>query len=289
LDGSPAPIDEECRSILNQSFHYLGKGRQCFVFVSDDGRSVIKLLNYRRFSLPSILPRWIEKIRMLDEKRQRRFNQTMNSLQLANTYLRQETGMLYLHLEKGGFLPLLKLEDRAHRKHLVNLNEVAFVLQKKVTPIFEELTNRYQKGGIESLKEGVAEFFALIDRRCSLMIADDDRDVEINYGFYTERDSKIGIGQGGALDLSQTLSVPMQPNFDKLGEVGRLKVRGSPTQAEPILESRTVYDGHIVLLDPGRLYLDHSLNDPERLAREKAIASKRLKKWLLVHYPEFFE
>ncbi len=59
---------------------------------------------------------------------------------------------------------------------------------------------------------------------------------------YTERDSKIGVCQGGALNLNQALLSPKQPNLNKLGDAGGFKFSGCPTLAEPIFESRAVYN-----------------------------------------------
>ena len=60
---------------------------------------------------------------------------------------------------------------------------------------------------------------------------------------YTERDSKIGICQGGAQNLSQAKPAPKQLNLKSLAMQADLKVCGCPTQAEPIFESRAVSVG----------------------------------------------
>jgi hypothetical protein len=57
---------------------------------------------------------------------------------------------------------------------------------------------------------------------------------------YTERDSKIGICQGGALNLCQALPASKQLNLKSLAMQTGHKVIGCPTQAESIFESRTV-------------------------------------------------
>ncbi len=74
--------------------------------------------------------------------------------------------------------------------------------------------------------------------------------------FYTGSVSKIGVCQGGALNLNQAplapkasgspkthrfWGEPSQPNLNKLGDAGGFKFSGCPTPAEPIFESRAVY------------------------------------------------
>lgn len=204
-EGSAPSIEIRYREVLSQPFHYLAKGRQCFVFESEDGKTVIKFLNYHRFSLPWYLPRilfWKEKLNAWEERRHRRFDETVNSFHLADQMLKDETGLLYVHLQKGGNLPHLQMIDHAHRKHSIDLNETAFVLQRKAVPIFEELSRRFQTGGAIALEEGISAFTAFLQKRCSLLVADDDRDVEINFGFC---DGKIMLLDPGRLYFNPAL------------------------------------------------------------------------------------
>jgi periplasmic divalent cation tolerance protein len=58
---------------------------------------------------------------------------------------------------------------------------------------------------------------------------------------YTESVSKIGIWQGGALNLKQAKLATKQLMCKHMGDAGGFKVSGCPTQPEPIFESRAVY------------------------------------------------
>jgi hypothetical protein len=60
--------------------------------------------------------------------------------------------------------------------------------------------------------------------------------------FNTESVSRIGICQGGAQNLRKAKPTPKQLNFHKLSDAGELKFCGCPTPAEPILETRAVYE-----------------------------------------------
>jgi hypothetical protein len=235
VPGMLVAPDSDCIDSLSQPFYYLAKGRQCFVFLSADGQTVIKFLNYRRFSLPKWLVMfplphyWEMWLVGLADKRRLRFESTIESFQVAIKHLRNETGIIYLHMNPGGDLPFLKAIDRGHRVHWIDLNHTAFVLQKKAIPIYEELKNRYRTSGTEALNEGLGAFVSFLQKRCALHLADDDRDVGINFGFD---------------------------------------------------------HGQLMLLDPGRLSHDHTLQKKDRVEREIRVASKRLRQWLNQNYPE---
>ena len=226
--GSAVEPSEETLAFLKQPYRYLAKGHQCFAFVSEDGKNVIKFFNYSRFSLPFPLEH-ISYFEPLYQKRQARFAPTMQSYEIAEAYLREETGLIYVHLQKGGKLPILELEDRGKRHHRIDLNQTAFILQKFATPIYEELEKRFQTLGKEGLEESLSCFLALLQKRCQLGIADDDRDVEINFGFCEKK--------------------PM-------------------------------------LLDPGRLYFEKSLQSKVGIEKELRAATKKLRRYLAKTHPE---
>lgn len=228
--GASLPLSHECEQALHQSYHYLGKGHQCFVFVSEDQKYVIKFLNYRRFSLPvflKILPRSLDWARQQEERRASRFVSLVQSYELAYEKLPQETQLIGLHFRQGGDMPVLRAVDRAHRIHDIDLNQTAFVVQKKATMIFDELERRYQKNPTIGFKRELEAFLHFLTVRCDLFIADDDRDVAINFGFCGD---------------------------------------------------------DLILLDPGRLYVDPTLQSKERREREIRVASKRLRRWLLKNH-----
>ena len=91
-------------------------------------------------------------------------------------------------------MPAIEIVDRTNRSHRVDLNNTAFFLQKKVIPIYEALDSLYLTGGDESLNEGIRVFVSFLQRRCALHLADDDRDVEINFGF--DQDQLILLDPG---------------------------------------------------------------------------------------------
>lgn len=181
--------------LFSSSYHYLAKGRQCFVFISDDGKRVLKFLNYNRFFFPewllsAPLPLQLKKY---GEKRRARYQKTVDSFTLAETYLAKETGIEYLHLRQGGSLPSVQLIGPGGRVRTIDLNSVAFILQKRADcPIFDKL-DRLE--GEEGLAVAIESIVALLHKRCALGIADDDRDIEINFGFAGDEPLLIDPGR----------------------------------------------------------------------------------------------
>jgi hypothetical protein len=236
LDGTAVGPSSEIAACLNQKFLYLAKGRQCFVFASEDGREVIKFLNYNRFYFPgwiASLPMpetWRHSLETYALRRQDRYRRTVDSLTLAFEKLPRQTGIDYLHLQEGGSLPTVEFLGPAGRVHSIDLNRVAFVLQKRAdAAVFDRLEEIAKRQGTEGLNSAIAAILSHLEERCTLGIADDDRDIEINFGF--------------------------------LGDAP-------------------------LLIDPGRLYLSQELKTSNGFAKEMNLATKKLRKWLLGHYPE---
>ena len=119
----------------------------------------------------------------------------MDSFVLADRELNEESGFLYLHMQEGGGLPNVILQDKAHRRFRVDLNKAAFVWQKKGELIFDHLESRFQKEGEEGLREDLKAFLSLIRLRCDRQIADADHNVGINFAFCQGRPMFLDPGR----------------------------------------------------------------------------------------------
>jgi len=220
---SVSPSEESFRALL-QPYRYLGKGRQCYVFVSEDGKSVIKFFNQKYITLPWY-GKWLQGERSKREQRQK-FARESYSIAWD-----EDSEILYVHLGKSEKpLPFLPITDKASRFFWIDLNAVSFVLQKKGEPFYPALESMYLSKGSDGLKEGIRQFVTLIAHRIEKKIADADQDVEHNFG---------------------------------------------------------VIDGKIFHLDPGRLFFEENLWQPDMLRQEWWRATHRFRRWLLQKYPDF--
>lgn len=171
------PFTPEIERALSQTYRFLGKGRQSFAFESEDGKTVLKFFNRRYSEMPwyACLPlpnAWRKKE---FDKRSLRKDFSLHSYLLAEKYLKEETGLLYVHLGKTKGLGSVRLFDKAKRFFSIDLDEVPFILQKKGTPFYPSLNE-------ENLSEGMDAFLKIIAKRISFGIADFDHEIEHNFG-----------------------------------------------------------------------------------------------------------
>ena len=96
-------IDKDVLSVLDQPFHYLGKGVQCYAFVSADDKYVLKFFRMRRL-LPSP---WLVKMPLLESYKQEKIKRKSEELfrdftsyKIAYEQLQEETGLVYVHLNQ---------------------------------------------------------------------------------------------------------------------------------------------------------------------------------------------
>ncbi|NGX43868.1 MAG: hypothetical protein K1060chlam3_00024 [Candidatus Anoxychlamydiales bacterium] len=192
--------NKDLGEILNQKYRFLSKGRQSFVFVSDDNRYVLKLFRFHRYrqsifcnliSSFEIAKKYTTKIQ--DEKDDL-YYESMNSYKLAYEKLKDETATIYVHLNKTNDLNRkFKIEDKFKNTHLVDLNEVGFVLQKKAFPFKKALLNaKKDKKTIETL---LSSFFDNLQSIYSKNLLNKDRHVIQNLGVIDDRVVEIDIGR----------------------------------------------------------------------------------------------
>ncbi len=217
--------DREVLTILEQKFTYLGSGRQCFAFQSEDGKYVIKFLNHDRFSLPKLLQIFplfppleaMRKKRM--EKRHKRIEAFFTSFALAYTQLKEESGLLFVQLvPKDHFTQPILLIDRIGYPHTVDLNKMEFILQKKGVPLYEVLAGH--AGNTEVIKKILHSFIQLIVNRISKNIIDDDLNVKGNIGIL---DGKAILMDIGRLFIDETLQDPEKFNRELLKSIKFLR------------------------------------------------------------------
>jgi hypothetical protein len=171
------PLSEEAALALSQPYHYLGKGKQAFAFLSADGKWVVKFFNQKYFKLPF----WAAIFPKERTKRESRKKYYEESYEIAAKMLRQETGIVYLHQGLSLTpLPRLFATDKRGRSHGINLNEIPFVLQRRVELLYPAL----EKMDPEELDAAINQFLSLIALRIDLKIGDGDHDVEHNFGFW---------------------------------------------------------------------------------------------------------
>lgn len=192
--SSSLPEGEEIESLacLDQPFSFLGNGRQSFAFVSKDGKFVLKFFNQKYLKMPWYAFPFQDRERAKRAKRERFFRE---SYLVAGRFLQTETGLIQCHFVKTKGLPKVILQDKASRDFVVDLNEVAFVLQKKGEPFFPTLDAIYETRGKEAFSSALSDFLEMVAFRISIGIQDGDHDVEHNYGFLEGKPFQLDPGR----------------------------------------------------------------------------------------------
>ena len=201
----PALSDHENKAldkIFNQKFTYLGKGAQSYAFVSEDDRYVVKFFKFKHLkpswfidNLPDFGP--LKKFRELQQyKKRRKLLSVFNGYRLAYELHKSETGLLFAHLNKTQNLQKkIVVRDKIGFNRTINLDDVNFVVQEKVTPSKNVLNDFLLAGKIEDAKKYIHKLFDLYLLEYSKGIYDHDHGVLHNTGFIGERPIHLDVGK----------------------------------------------------------------------------------------------
>lgn len=176
---------------LDQPYFFLGAGSECFAFRSADGKSVIKF-----FKLDVMRPVYLLRGLFLEnhsgssspvervlKMRAFRIQRTFDSLKLSYDHLREETGLLYLHLTlRGEVNKTLTLYDPCGIAHQVDLRTTRFFLQESATALRPHLLDLKKRGEWDEACRCVDSLCALIVERAQKGFSDRDPRLK-NFGF----------------------------------------------------------------------------------------------------------
>jgi hypothetical protein len=193
---------ETLEHIFERPFYYLGKGAQAYVFASEEGNHVIKFCRFDHLRPPlwwisSILPFAWERARLerLVHKRGR-LEQELDSYKIAFTDMKEETGLIYIHLNKGSeWKRKITLYDKGGVSHSVDLDQMEFLVQKKASLVYPTLAQLMQEGNETLARSHIASLIDLLRSRCTLGIFDKDPDLITNFGFIQGKAVQIDVGR----------------------------------------------------------------------------------------------
>lgn len=180
------------KSILGQKFKFLAIGSSSYAFVSEDGKYVVKFF-IMKHQIPHLSDLWHpERV----EERKQNLLSIFKAHKLAYDELRQDTGLIYLHLNKSHHLQTrLQVVDRIGRTHFIDLDQTEFVIQEKAELIFTRLKKLLDQGDKEKVQQCIQSTLALVQRRMERGISDQDKAVKHNYGFVGDRAVHLDIGR----------------------------------------------------------------------------------------------
>ena len=190
---------QEVRQILSQSFDYLGRGSQAFVFASKDGSYVLKLFIFdfgdsfaHRF-FHSLLG--VSSGGSYSQQAKKRAIQTLEACRLAEQFLPEDTAIVYTHLNPGSEnLPTVCLRGPAWKQMNIHPDSFLFVLQKRAKLLNESLMQTYLLGDRQRFIGIIDQLNALLNRRTACCIVNADPTLFENFGVIGERPVEIDFG-----------------------------------------------------------------------------------------------
>lgn len=184
---------------VHQSFHYLGKGVQFYVFIGDDQQTILKLFKHHHAGLSTdtaklLLPQHLAS--SILERRERRVIRLFKSTEIALKDLPQETGVFYTHLNKSASqLGKIKLYDKLKIVHELDLDQTEFILQKRAIPLEEKLHSLFATNQTEKAIDAMQRLLKLLDSRSIKGVKNKDGGHLIrNCGFIGDDPVEIDVG-----------------------------------------------------------------------------------------------
>jgi len=196
----PSKNFSEITNILAQDFHYLTRGRECFIFESKDKKYVLKFFDssryYTKYYFPSVsLPKFLDDYRSKHYNRRRtKLNFNLSSSQLAYLNLKEDAALVYVQLNTSDIFPQkVKVKSKYGKTFSIDLNNVFFILQKKCQIFYKILESSNDEEYKNSL---IFSFLEMVDRRTRKLIIDDDIGKKRrNWGIYNNEAVTIDIGR----------------------------------------------------------------------------------------------
>lgn len=184
--------------LCDQSFRYLNSGSQSYVFVSEDGETVLKLFKFQHMRTPPIFDFLPSKGKLGEKRAKKRkvLERTLESLTLAYTEMKEEAGLLYLHLAKTNHLHKeITFTDKIGRTHTLDLDGVEFLLQKRGTLAYHAIDRWMSNGDQKTAEEAIHQLLTLAKGRCLKGIFDKDPDFSTNLGFIGTKPFQMDFGR----------------------------------------------------------------------------------------------
>jgi len=190
------------QSLLSQSYSYLGKGAQSYVFESDDGKVVLKFFKFKHLKahpLTRILSRlpflksWGE---AKSARKKRLVESVFSGYKLAFDSHREETGLLYIHLNQTTHLNhQITVIDKLGCTRSIDLDATFFVLQEKAETTRQLFKDALARHDLDLVKKRLKQIFSLYVSEYQKGMYDRDHGVMHNTGFVGEKPIHYDIGK----------------------------------------------------------------------------------------------
>ncbi len=212
--------DEKVVKLLSQEFRYYKRGAQSFVFLSEDGNTVLKVFNNRLLSQAALL-HYLPFAYHSKYHLHKRLKTTFTSYHLAATQLKKETGVLYAHLSPHPDLDLnLTLIDKLGIRHTISSKKTGFLLQKRTRLVYPALSRSMKEGNADQAKLIITSLINLVGRCHEIGVINEDPSIRKNFGLDGNRCIVLDVGR---LALDNELISPTYAHEQKRRHLHRFR------------------------------------------------------------------
>jgi len=198
---SVGPELETIQSIFSQPLYYVGSGNHTYAFATFDQSHIVKFFKQNHFNSYC----WLDYLPLPDklnpkrrQRRQKKANSrcdTFQSLEIAFNHLKEQTGLVYMHLNRSDNIQRkVKLIYSDDRQPVCNIDDMEFIIQKRATVGFEYVDNLLKAGDKNQAVGSLIAYLKLIRTRCEKGLGDQDLQFYKNFGFIDGRPVEIDIG-----------------------------------------------------------------------------------------------
>ena len=193
---------QQLADILDQKFYYIGKGAQCYAFVSEDRQYVLKFFKFKHLKpslfvdlLPSIPPFHSYKQQCIERKK-RKLIGVFNGYDLAFRENRKDSELLYLHLKPTDNLHLhATVVDKIGLTREIKLDEVVFLIQRKGETLRTRMNHLLKEGKVDEAEQAIASIIEMYISEYQRGIYDHDHGVMHNTGFIGSQPFHLDVGK----------------------------------------------------------------------------------------------
>jgi hypothetical protein len=211
-------VPQDCRlaqQILTQKFILWTSGSQTYAFLSEDGQYVLKCFKHHRWrpkTCLAYLPFPGNRFREDYLERERQRDEVFRSCATAFRELPEQTGSLFLHLNRTrGLRQRLTLVDKKGRAVVLELDHMTFVLQKRAAPLYPTIDACMARGDLLGAQQVIAAVFALLRDFERRGVTDNDPILRRNFGLID--------GKAVQFDVS---SLRIDPALAHRGDIRRI-------------------------------------------------------------------
>lgn len=241
---------EEIGKALDQPYHYLGKGCQAYVFASADGKYVVKFFKYQRFR-PQV---WIDLFTFIPDvekyqqaktvEKKEKLDKVFTSWKIAFDKLKDETGVLYVHLNKtDDWHQSLAIRDKLGMSHQVILDQTEFVLQHRATMLCPAINELMAQGKTDQAEKLIDRLLTMLFLEYERGYADNDHALMQNTGVLNGYPIHIDIGQFIHNDSVKAPKIYRQELYDKTYDFHRWLKKNHPDLADHLAAKLVVIMG----------------------------------------------